>query len=144
MIARAYAVARVLVGRLARGADLLESLAQLARQHGVRMGWCSFFGAVQRARLAYYDQEARSYRAIELDRPLEIATGVGNVSLLDGDVFVHAHAVLSDAEGRCYAGHLDAGTVVFACEYALFELSGAEPLSRWPDADTGLKLWTGS
>lgn len=136
-----YAIGGAVVGRLPRGADLLEALAEVARRHGVRTGWYQFFGAVERARLAFYDQARREYLPVEWDRPLEIAAGVGNVSLLDGEPFVHAHVTLSDREGRALGGHVLPGTVVFAAEYVLWELAGAPPLERHPDPDTGLRLW---
>lgn len=136
-----YATAAALVGRLPRGADLLEALREVAVQHGVRVGWYQFFGAVERARLAFYDQALREYLPLELERPLEIAVGVANLSTLDGEPFVHAHVVLSDADGRAFGGHVLPGTVVFACECVLWELTGAPPLGRHPDPETGLQLW---
>lgn len=141
MTERAYEGARVVVGRLPRGEDLLAALAAVAHRHGVRMGWLQFFGAVERARLAFYDQAERVYRELRVDEPCEIAAGVGNVSLLDGQPFVHAHVVLSDSSGRCHGGHVLEGTRVYACEFALWCLTGAEPLVRGFDPDTHLKLW---
>lgn len=141
MTAGRYGIGAVWMGRLQRGDDLLEALTALARARGVRAGWLQFLGAVERARLAFYDQEGHEYRPLELPQPLEIAAGVGNVSLLDGEPFVHAHVVLTDGEGRAYGGHLLPGTAVFACEYALWELAGAPPPERGPDPATGLKLW---
>ncbi len=96
-------------------------------------------GAVKQARLAYYDQAEREYQKIKLDRPLEIASCFGNLSLKGGKPFVHVHAVLADAAGKTYAGHLLRATV-FAAELHLQELLGKK-LEREYEQTTGLALW---
>ncbi len=72
------------------------------------------------------------------DEPLEVAACVGNIARLDGDVFVHTHAVLSRRDGETLAGHLEGGTV-FVGEVHLRAFE--EPLVRTPDETTGLDLW---
>jgi hypothetical protein len=128
------------MGRLPHGADLLEALTALCREKQVTLGRVEALGAVQRARLGYYDQETRTYQFFALDRPLEITKLVGNVSLKDGEPMVHAHLTLADAEGRAYGGHLAPGTRVFACEFVLQAFDGPT-LTRTFDAETDLHLW---
>lgn len=140
VLVREFSTGRCLVGRLAPGDDLLEALESLVREKDIRSGQIQFLGALQKGALGYYDQETRQYRTLVLDRHLEIASGAGNVSLRDGRPAVHAHLVLSDAEGRCWGGHLVPGNVVFACEFWVLALAG-EPWSRYPDQFTGLNLW---
>lgn len=132
----------VLLGRLQRGDDLLEALTVLVRQEGVRLGRLEALGAVEKARVGYYDQEAYEYRYLDFDQDLEILALVGNVSLRDGQPMVHAHLTLGDAQGRAFGGHLVPGTRVFACEFAIEVLEGAE-LHRGHDEATRLPLWTG-
>lgn len=140
MLSRTFRVDRCLMGRLAPGDDLLGALESLVRAENITSGQVQFIGALERGALGYYDQGARQYRTIELDRHLEIASGMGNVSLRDGAPMVHAHLVLSDGEGRCWGGHLVPGNRVFACEFTLLVLEG-DPWSRYPDDYTGLTLW---
>ncbi|PZN11949.1 MAG: DUF296 domain-containing protein [Bacillota bacterium] len=135
-----FDVQRVIVGRMSRGDDILERLTAVAREEGILTGWVQLLGAVETARLAFYDQDAKTYREMVLDRPFEILSGTGNISLLKGDRFVHLHLTLGDAEGRAFGGHVLPGTRVFACEYCIWVLSGPA-LSREPDEETGLQLW---
>ena len=128
------------MGRLAGGEDLLEELKRVCSDHWVTMGRIEAIGAVERARLGYYDQEAREYRFNEIDQRLEIVSCIGNVSLLGEEALVHAHVVLADAGGRAFGGHLAPGTVLFAGEFFLEAFSG-ESLRREPDEATGLPLW---
>lgn len=131
----------VLMGRLQRGDDLLEALTAVVTREGVRLGRVEALGAVEKARIGYYDQAGFAYRYLEFDHDLEILALVGNVSLRDGQPMVHAHVTLGDAEGRAFGGHLAPGTRVFACEFAVEVLEGGE-LHRGHDEATGLPLWT--
>jgi len=126
------------VARFETGADWREEIEALARAEDVEAGWFTALGAVQDAEVWFYDQEDTEYRSVTFDEPLEVAACVGNVSLLDGDVFAHTHAVLSRPSGQAVAGHLNAATV-FAGEVYL--RSFEEPLAREHDETTDLDLW---
>ena len=128
------------MGRLRHGADLLEELTAVCQKHGIKLGRIEGLGAVRKACIAFYDQQAREYQTVTIDRPLEILKLIGNVSLNEGDTFVHAHVTLGDSRGNARGGHLAPGTVVFACEYIIEVLKGPE-LVRGLDKETGLPLW---
>jgi uncharacterized protein len=132
---------RCLMGRLAKGDDLLLSLEKFCQQHNIRLGEVRALGAVTRAKVGFYDQARKKYSFLEFDQPLEILALVGNISLKDGKPMVHAHVTLGDAAGRAFGGHLAEGAPVFACEFAIFEYLADQELARQPDAATGLWLW---
>ena len=126
------------VARFETGADWRGEIEDLARAEGVEAGWFTALGAVQDAEVWFYDQKDTEYRSVTFDEPLEVAACVGNVSLLDDDVFAHTHAVLSRPSGQAVAGHLDAATVwAGECHLRAF----AEPLERTHDPVTDLDLW---
>lgn len=128
------------MGRLDHGADLLEEITSFCTAENIRLGRIEAIGAVQRARLGYYDQKTLEYRFFTIDRPLEISALMGNVSVREGEPMIHAHVTLADDAGNAYGGHLAPGTVVFACEIIIEALDG-QVLEREFDEETGLKLW---
>lgn len=132
---------RKIMGRLAKGADLLGALEEQCRLHNITLGEVWAIGAVTKARVGYYKQDIQKYMFLDLDKPLEILTLIGNVSLKDGQPMVHAHVTLSDAEGRAYGGHLAAGAPVFACEFVIQECQSEQVFQRALDEETGLFLW---
>jgi hypothetical protein len=132
---------RKIMGRLAKGEDLLTALSRVARENRISLGEVQAIGAVSQARVGYYHQTERQYYWLDLGRPLEIASLMGNISLKDGESMVHAHVTLSDGEGRAFGGHLAEGTLVFACEFTIQEYQSATPLVRRMDDPTGLFLW---
>ena len=142
MGAREYARGRRVVARLPHGGDLLEEIAAVADAHGMRAAEVRAIGALQTARLAFYDQQSHEYGEFAVAAPVELVGLLGNVSRRDGATAVHAHATLAGHDGACIGGHVAPGCVVFACELILQELVG-EPLEREFDEVTGLPLWHG-
>jgi len=132
---------RLFIGRFRRGEDLLSALTKLCRKEKIKLGTFSLIGALNGVRLGYYNQEAKKYtECVSLEKKLEITSCIGNISLKDPDIFVHAHITLADLGGRCYGGHLMGGGAIFAAEYHIRELTGGE-LKRTHDPETGLSLW---
>jgi uncharacterized protein len=128
-----------ILARLDHGAEIVGQITDIAGDLKIKAAYISAVGALTRAEIGFYDQAAHEYRAAAVEGPVEIASCSGNISLLEGRPFVHAHAVLSDGSGRTFAGHLVRGSI-FAAELFLLEMPGAE-LHRMPDPVTGLKLW---
>ena len=137
-----YKPGRIFVGRLNHKDDLLAGLTSLVKKHKIFSGYISAIGAVENANLGYYDQKKKAYTGcVALKQKLEICSMNGNISIRDGEAFVHAHIVLADRKGRAYGGHLMPGAIVFAAEYFIFELLGKK-LHRVKDPSTGLPLWS--
>lgn len=127
--------------RVPTGEDLLASLDSFVAEHEITSAWLSYLGAVSSASLRYYDQVAHQYRDFHIHEHLEVAAGMGNVSLLDGAPFIHTHAVLADGRGRAYGGHVNYGCEVWALEVKVEEYAGDSPV-RLFDERTGLNLWS--
>lgn len=126
------------VARLETGADWRAEIESLADAVDADAAWFTALGAVQDAELWFYDQDACEYEPIEFDEPLEVASCVGNVSLLEGDRFAHTHVVLSGPDGNAVAGHLNEATVwAGEVHMRVFE----DSLERDHDETTDLDLW---
>ena len=139
MLIRDCRQGRCLVTRLDHDADIIGQITDLAVEKGIKTGFLSVIGALSRAELGYYDQVSQKYGKIQIEEPVELVSCLGNISLRNGEPFVHAHAALSDRAGRLYGGHLNSG-IVFAAELFMQELLGLN-LERVPDSITGLNLW---
>jgi predicted DNA-binding protein with PD1-like motif len=126
------------LARLETGTDWREEIESLARMENVSAGWFNAMGAVQDAEIWFYDQTEQEYQSVTFNEPLEVAACIGNIAVLDDDVFAHTHAVLSRENGEALAGHLNAGTV-FAGEVYLKAFD--QELVRTYHEPTGLDLW---
>ncbi len=134
-------IGRLFLGRFEAGGDLLDSLTGFCKKHNIRLGVFNLIGAVRNAKLGYFDQEQKKYTGCtELNQKLEITSCTGNISIKDEEIFCHAHIALADFDGKAFGGHLMPGTEIFAAEFFIQELTGAE-LVRGKDEKTGLPLW---
>ena len=127
--------------RLAPGADLLEELNKLVRAEGIALGAVSGIGALRKAAVGIFLPDVREYKTNSFDEEMEICALTGNVSLKDGEPFVHAHLALSDREGRGFGGHVMPGCEIFVAEVVVWEFDGPR-LEREPREECGgLALW---
>jgi predicted DNA-binding protein with PD1-like motif len=131
---------RSFLARLDSDVEIVGQITDLAKDMGIEAAFISAIGALTRADLGYYYQAAREYHVTPVEEPVELAACSGNISLLEGRPFVHAHAVLANGKGSTWAGHLVRGSI-FAAELYLQELPGSQ-LHRTLDIVTGLNLWT--
>ena len=126
--------------RLPRGSDLLQGLTEAAQKLGIEAGTVQAIGAVDDLTVAFFEPEEKEYEPLRFDEHYEITSSLGNISLREGQPFVHVHVTASDRQGRVVGGHLLEGSTVFLIEAYLRSLGGDAPVRRQED-DLGLAVW---
>jgi len=144
---------RVIVARVKQGSDLLRSLQKIAAEEGITSGVIvSGVGLLKQARLRNCKSLPEEYPITDANRtflpfekPLEILSISGNVTLAEGEPLVHAHLTLSSVEEgeiTVIGGHLIEGCVVFGfSEFAILELEGVEMVKRFDEETRTLQLF---
>lgn len=127
--------------RLEKGEDLYEGVTEAVRDLGIEAGTVQVIGGLTHAKFGYYNQGTKEYEEHELPGGSEIASCVGNVSIRDGEPFLHAHVVVSGSDGRALGGHLLPGSKVFLAEVYVRALGGEAPV-RKVDETLGLPVWS--
>ncbi|MGD0883951.1 MAG: PPC domain-containing DNA-binding protein [Thermodesulfovibrionales bacterium] len=137
---REYKLKDIYQGSLKKGVDIIGGLTQVIKERGITAGIVSGIGAVTEAHIGYFNAQTKEYEEGHFRENMEILSLRGNVSIKDGDVFPHLHAVLSKRDFSAVGGHLYAGTTVYAFEFEIISMDG-EPFVRQFDNNTGLHLW---
>jgi len=127
---------------LERGEDLLEGLHHAAAELGFEAATLQVIGGLEKASIGYYDPEANEYLPTSTGH-VEIASGLGNVSIRDGEPFIHLHLVLSGRDGAAVGGHAMEGCRAYVLEAYFRALSGPAPV-REKVPGLALKVWPGS
>lgn len=127
---------------LARGEDLLDGLNRAVAELGLRAATVQVIGGLEEATLGYFDQDVGEYLTFTTGH-VEIASGLGNVSLRDGKPFIHLHLVLSEADGTAKGGHAMEGCRAFVVEACFRALHGPPP-EREAMPGLTLKVWPGT
>lgn len=129
---------RVLVN-LDRGEDLRSGLEGLATRLGLVSARISAIGALEDPELGCWDPQARIYHKQIFPGIWELLCLNGNLSLLDGRVFMHAHATLSGEDFIARGGHLFEARVGVVVEAFLDPCP--TPLPRRMCPEVGLPRW---
>ena len=131
--------ARTFVIVFDRGEEVASGLLAFAEAHGIAAADFTAIGALESVVLGYWEWETKQYRRNTLAEQVEVVSLLGNVAVdPDGSPKVHAHLVVSRADGSAHGGHLLEGQVRPTLEVVLVESPAT--LQRRLDPDTGLPL----
>jgi len=125
---------------LSRGENVVETLTDFCAKENISTATFTGIGAVERVKIGYYDLGKREYFFRDEVGIFEVASMQGNVALVDGKPFIHAHAALSrcDETCACIGAHIKEAFVAVTLEIFLTLLDTT--LSRTMNDDIGLKL----
>ncbi len=118
---------------------VMETLTQFCKDHGIYNGTVSGIGAVKNATIGAYDIPKQSYIKVTFDDARELLSCDGNITLLDGEPFIHIHLTLGDHDMNTKGGHLFEMDVAAVGEFVIKKLHG--DASRKMNADIGLATW---
>ncbi len=121
---------------------LLESLTKYAKDNNIKTAEISFIGAVQNVNVMYFNQSNKEYDKHTFDGGHEVLSGLGNISIIDGEPFVHVHITVANKDGNAFGGHLDDGTKVWLIE-AIIKQPGvfSKGIERNFDDEICLNVW---
>ena len=118
--------------------DLISEIKRICKKENIKAGWFNVIGALKNVTYGFYDQKLKEYTEFLYRKPCEITSCIGNISILENKIFIHAHINFADEKGNVKGGHLYKGEI-FAAEVVIFPYE--EILKRKFDKITGLKLW---
>lgn len=126
--------------KLARGEELISTLTALCEERQIRNAIFQGIGAVENVEIGYYDLSKKEYFFTKDEAVFEVAAMQGNVALVDGKPFIHAHAVLSrcDESLQCIGAHIKSAQVAVTLEIFMTVLDSS--IERKLDHNIGLKL----
>jgi uncharacterized protein len=126
---------------LETGDEAMRCLQEFAASQGLGGAQVSAIGAFSKARLAFFDWDAKEYRPIPVEEQVEVASMAGDVAIgPEGKPSVHIHAVLGRRDGGALAGHLLEGHVRPTLEIIITE--SPTHLCKAKDPASGLALIT--
>ncbi|MBQ6594699.1 MAG: DNA-binding protein [Clostridia bacterium] len=127
--------------RMDRGEEIVSSLTEFCRRERVTLGAVEALGAADHAVVGLYDVEKRQFHKNTFDGPMEITSVLGNISVKDGEPYLHLHINLCGEDLRVFGGHLIECRISATCEMFVRRLDGV--VERKLDDDvTGLNLYS--
>jgi uncharacterized protein len=127
-----------LIIRLNAGEDVHSSLLELCRQHGVQGGFVvSGIGMLSDPELGFFVKDGQ-YERQRFPGRHELLNLSGNISLRDGDVMAHLHALLANEDYSVFGGHLFAAATGLTLEVLIDIAPEDVRMYRVVEPDSGL------
>ncbi|MDB2426123.1 DNA-binding protein [bacterium] len=124
---------------LEKGEKLLETITAFAKENELKGAFLSGIGALEDVELGYYNLHTKEYQRKMFDGgDYELLAVNANLSLKNGEPYVHAHASIAGEDFKVYGGHLFEATVAVTAEIFCAPF-GAMPV-REHDEKIGLDL----
>ncbi len=126
------------VARLERGEEITEALTNFLREENITAGTISGLGGIADAELGFYDLSSKTYQRTTVPGNLELVLYQGNITLVDDEPFIHAHAVVSGPDYIAKSGHFFSARIIVTGEFIIKPADWK--VKRSLDEFTGLKL----
>jgi len=124
--------------RLMRGEEVITTLTEFVRKHGIKSGFLLGIGAAEDVVLGLFEPKKKVYVKRSFKGDCEIANIVGNIAWEGKTPICHVHATVSTPKLTAYAGHLFQARVSVTCEVSI--VPGTRRLSRAFEPEIGLRL----
>jgi uncharacterized protein len=119
--------------------EIVNVLTQFCKDKKIKGGQIIGIGAVKSATLRFFNPSTKQYVDKTFDEQMEIANLTGNISLMNGDVYLHLHATFGREDYTAIAGHLLKATLNGAGEFIVTNYSLT--LLRIKDSKIGLNVF---
>ena len=126
--------------RIDKGEYINKTILDVASFYNLKFGWINGLGAIMDPELGYYDLKNKEYLKKTIIGEFELTSLVGNLTLKEGDLFVHSHITFSDIHFNAYGGHLFDCKIAVAGEFVIFRSSAK--INRLYDDEIGLYTWS--
>jgi predicted DNA-binding protein with PD1-like motif len=89
-----------------KGDEAFSGLADFARQYHVTAAHFTAIGALESAKLAWFDPTRKMYKQISIDSQVEVLSMMGDIALYKGKPVIHTHMVVGLPDGTTRGGHV--------------------------------------
>lgn len=110
--------------RLDKGEEIVESIDLIVKNENIKLGTITGIGAVNKAKIGYFEIETKEYHTTDLEEDMEIVSLSGNISEMNGEAYIHMHIALSNNTYLVKGGHLNSATISATGEIAIDSFEG--------------------
>ncbi len=124
--------------RIDKGEEVIQTIKRLCEDNKIKLGSISGSGATDRVTVGLFNTKNKQYQSQELIGDYEITNLSGNISTMNGEIYLHLHIGLSDSKYNAYGGHLTSAVISGTGEIIIEEIDGE--IEREFNKEVGLNL----
>jgi len=126
------------VVRIDKGEEIVDALKTICKKLDIKLGSIVGIGATDKVTLGPLNTKTKKYQSKEFTGDHEIAPLVGNITLMNGEVYLHLHVTICNVEHKALGGHLTSAVISATFEGFIDIIEGQ--VTREYNDDVGLNL----
>ncbi len=124
--------------RIDKGEELVDSLKTLCKALDITLGTIIGIGATDKVTIGLMNTKTQKYQSKEFTGDHEIAPLLGNITRMNGEVYLHLHITICNVEHKALGGHLTSAVISATFEGVIDIIDGQ--VNREYNAEVGLNL----
>ena len=124
--------------RVDKGEELVDCLKTICKNLDIKLGSIVGIGATDKITVGLMNTKTKKYQSREFTGDHEIASLIGNISRMNGEVYLHLHVVICNVEHKGLGGHLSSAVISATFEGIIDIIDGH--ITREFDDEVGLNL----
>jgi predicted DNA-binding protein with PD1-like motif len=125
--------------RIDKGEELVDSLKTVCKKLEIKLGSIIGIGATDKITVQLMNTKTKKYQEKEFIGDHEISSLVGNITTMNGEVYLHLHVTICNVEHKALGGHLSSA-VVSATFEGIIDIIDGEVVREYND-EIGLNLF---
>ncbi len=126
------------VVRIDKGEEIVDALKTICKKLDIKLGSIVGIGATDKVTIGLLNTKTKKYQSKEFTGDHEIAPLVGNITLMNGEVYLHLHVTICNVEHKALGGHLTSAVVSAMFEGIIDIIEGQ--VTREYNDEVGLNL----
>jgi uncharacterized protein len=124
--------------RIDKGEELVENLKNICKELHIMLGSISGIGATDKVTVGLMNTKTKKYQSKEFTGDHEITSLLGNITTMNGEVYLHLHITLANVEHKTIGGHLTSAVISATFEGIINIIDGQ--VTREYSDEVGLNL----
>ena len=124
--------------RIDKGEELIDCLKTICKTLDIKLGSIIGIGATDKITVGLMNTKTKKYQSKEFTGDHEITSLVGNITTLNGEVYLHLHVTICNIEHKALGGHLTSAVISATFEGIIDIIDGQ--INREYNDEVGLNL----
>jgi predicted DNA-binding protein with PD1-like motif len=122
--------------RIDKGEELVDCLKTICKKLDIKLGLIVGIGSTDKVTISLLNTKTKKYQSKEFTGDHEITSLMGNITSMNGEVYLHLHLTICNVEHKAIGGHLTSGVISATFEGIIDIIDGQ--VTREYNDDVGL------
>ena len=122
--------------RIDKGEEVVDSLKKICKNLDIKLGSIIGIGSTDKVTIGLLNTKTKKYQSKEFTGDHEITSLVGNITMMNEEVYLHLHITICNIEHKAIGGHLTSAIISATFEGIIDIIEGQ--ITREHNDDVGL------